>query len=376
MPSAGGPTRLRSPVPVHQFLPTLSPGDAIGNHVLRIQPLLEAFGPSRIYVERADASLANVARDYREFVPEPGSAVVYHSSIGTPMARWLHALGIPVLLDYHNVTPMRFFAAYEPKVAALCFAGRAECRLLARTSPLGMADSTWSAQELAQMGCPATATVPILLDFGKYQRPPHAPLLDALVSGKKGTDVLFVGRISPNKRQEDVVKAFAVYRRHYDAGARLFLVGSPASDRYRKAVGGLVRKLGLADAVRMVGGIPDSHLIAYYRAADVFVSMSEHEGFCVPLVESMQFDLPIVAYAAGAVPETLGDAGILVDHKRYDEIAALIHLLREEPARARLVAAGRVRLEHFRPERHEPRLLELVGEALEAGAVSPNGRPR
>ncbi|HEY8200448.1 MAG TPA: glycosyltransferase, partial [Actinomycetota bacterium] len=280
-------------MPVHQFLPTLSPGDAIGNHVLRIRPLLEAFGPSRIYVERADPSLADVATDYREYVPEPGSAVIYHSSIGTPMARWLHALGTTVLLDYHNVTPMRFFAPYEPKVAALCFAGRAECRLLARTSPLGMADSAWSAHELSEMGCPATATVPILLDFAKYQQAPHPSLLDALASTKQGTDILFVGRLSPNKRQEDVVKAFAVYRRHYDAEARLFLVGTSSSDRYRKAILGLVRKLGLEPAVSVVGGIPDSHLIAYYRAADVFLSMSEHEGFCVPLVESMLFDLPI-----------------------------------------------------------------------------------
>ena len=360
-------------MPVHQFLPTLSPGDAIGNHVLRIRPLLEAFGPSRIYVERADASLANVVTDYREYVPEPGSAVLYHASIGSPMARWLHALPATVLLDYHNVTPMRFFAPYEPKVAALCFAGRAECRLLARSSPLSMADSTWSAHELSEMGCPATATVPILLDFSKYQQPPHRPLIEALASTKKGTDILFVGRISPNKRQEDVVKAFALYRRHYDAEARLFLVGTSSSDRYRKAIVGLVRRLHLENAVSIVGGIPDSHLLAYYRAADVFLSMSEHEGFCVPLLESMLFDLPIVAYAAGAVPETLGDAGILFRHKRYDEIAALIHLLGDTATRERLVKAGRARVEHFRPERHEPRLLELVGEALRGAAVSPNG---
>jgi glycosyltransferase involved in cell wall biosynthesis len=239
-----------------------------------------------------------------------------------------------------------------------------------------MADSTWSATELAAMGCPATATVPILLDFSKYAQPAHASLLNSLVSTKKGTDILFVGRLSPNKRQEDVVKAFAVYRQHYDPEARLFLIGSSSSDRYRKAILGLVRKLGIEPAVRMAGGITDAQLIAYYRAADVFLSMSEHEGFCVPLVESMLFDLPIVAYAAGAVPETLGGAGILVDHKRYDEIAALLHLLKDKAIRARLVAAGRARLEHFRPERHEPRLLELVAEALQSPPMSPNGRVR
>ena len=350
---------------VDQFLPTLAPGDAIGNHVRKIQPLLETFGPSAIYAERCDASLAHLARDYRTWRPEPGAAILYHASIGTPMGGWLRSAGAPVLLDYHNVTPMHFFAPYEPRVAALLYAGRAECAQLARRSPLGMADSAFSARELSEMGCRRTAAVPILLDFAKYQTPPDPALLDRLVGTKRGTDLLFVGRLSPNKKQEDVVKVFAVFRRHFDPEARLFLVGGASSARYRKAIAELVDRLGVP-GVSLVGAVSDEELLAYYRAADVFVSLSEHEGFCVPVVEAMLFDLPVIAYAATAVPETLGDAGILVDHKRYDEIAALVHLVREAGTRERLARAGRLRAEHFRPERHGRRLLQLVGEALAA----------
>lgn len=360
-------------MPVHQFLPTLSPGDAIGNHVLRIRPLLEALGPSTIYVERCDPSLSSQAKDYREFLPESAAAILYHASIGTPMARRLLALRTSILLDYHNVTPTRFYAPYEPQVAALLYSGRAECRDLARRSPLGIADSDYSARELDEMGCRATATIPILIDFARYEEQPHGPLLEELLGSKHGIDILFVGRVSPNKRQEDVIKAFTVYKRQYDSQARLFLVGQSSSDRYRRTLEAFISRLGVG-GIRVCGGVPDSHLWAYYRAADVFVSMSEHEGFCVPLLEAMTFCVPIIAFGGGAVPETLADAGILLRHKRYEQIAALIHLVATDAdVRSRLIEAGRVRLQHFRPERHEPRLLRLIESVIEPDGGA--GRP-
>lgn len=348
-------------MPVHQFLPSLSRGDAIGNHVLRIRPLLERFGPSRIYVESCDSALRTVAVDYRTYAPEPGTTILYHASIGTPMAGFLLRNADPVVIDYHNVTPMRFYAAYEPRIAALLHSGRVDCRQLAGRSPLGIADSDYSARELESMGYRSTATVPILIDFEAYGQPADQRLLDRLLGAKRGTDVLFVGRVSPNKRQEDVIKAFTLYRRHYDPGARLFLVGKTSSSRYLETLESFVARLGAA-GISLVGEVSEPELFAYYRAADVFVSMSEHEGFCVPLVECMLFGVPVVAYAAAAVPETLGDAGILVHEKRYEEVAALVHLVAREPdVREGLLRAGRERLEHFRPERHEPRLIELIG---------------
>lgn len=350
---------------VHQFLPSLSRGDAIGHHVQRIRPILERFGPSRIYVDTCEASLRKVALPYRAYEPSPGDVAVYHSSIGSPMARWLLGVPVPVIVDYHNVTPVLYFAAYEPRIAALLYAGRIECALLAGRSPLGIADSAYSAREMEGMGYPSAATVPIFLDHAAYERPPDRRLLDRLLATKTGTDVLYVGRLAPNKRQEDVMKAFALYRRHFDPGARLFLVGRASSPRYARALEEFAAELGVG-GIHMVGGVSDEQLFAHYRAADAYLSMSEHEGFCVPLVECMIFGVPVVAYAAAAVPETLGEAGVLVRHRRYEEIAALVHLVATDAgARGRLVAAGRARLELFRPEQHEPRLAGLVSAVLD-----------
>lgn len=352
-------------MPVHQFLPTLSRGDAIGNHVLRIQPLLERFGPSKVYVERSDVWVPGVVEYCRDHSPADRAAILYHASIGTPLARYLMGIEAPLIVDYHNVTPMHFYAAFEPRVAVLLHAGRSECRALASRARLGIADSDYSARELDAMGYPSTATIPILIDVAKYEAPPDARLLRHLQATKGGAEVLFVGRLSPNKRQEDVVKAFSVYRRHFDRGARLFLVGRTSSSRYRETLERFIDSIG-AEGIHLAGSVSDPEFHAYYRAADVFLSMSEHEGFCVPLLESMKFEVPIIAFAAGAVPETLGDAGILVGEKNYDEIAALIHLaVTDGSLRERLVAAGRARLDHFRPERHEGRLLELIESALE-----------
>jgi glycosyltransferase involved in cell wall biosynthesis len=218
--------------------------------------------------------------------------------------------------------------------------------------------------ELEGMGYRRAATIPILL-ADAAERARDARLLDRLRTTKRGSDLLFVGRIAPQKRQEDLVKMFAVYRRHFDPRARLFLVGRSASSRYLETLELLIRQLRV-EGVHLTGGVTEAQLFAHYEAADVFVTMSEHEGFCVPLIEAMRSELPIVAYAAGAVPETLGDAGLCVVHKRYEEIAALIHLLvGDDKLQRQLAQAGRRRLEAFRPERHERRLVELIRSAIE-----------
>ena len=308
--------------------------------------------------------IPGITEHWTKYSPKDRSAVLYHASIGTPIAEFLTALDAPLIVDYHNVTPMHFYSAFEPHIAALLYAGRSECSRLSNRALLGIADSDYSALELQEMGYKRTATVPILLDFSKYEQPPDHHLLDRLVASKKGADILFVGRLSPNKRQEDVIKAFAAYKRHYDPGSRLFLVGQTASHRYVEVLKFFIERLSVDD-VHIVGGVSDAQLFAHYHAADVFLSMSEHEGFCVPMLECMMFELPMIGYSAAAVPETMADAGILVNDKDYEEIAALLHLIASDPEiRARLVEAGRQRLEYFRPEKHEGRLAGLIDEVL------------
>jgi glycosyltransferase involved in cell wall biosynthesis len=181
-----------------------------------------------------------------------------------------------------------------------------------------------------------------------------------------GARWLFVGRVAPNKAQHDVVKAFAWYRRVFDAGASLTLVGGVSAGSYWSALERFVDGLGLSGVVRLAGSVSDAELEGLYRSADVFVCLSEHEGFCVPLLEAMAHGVPVVAFGAAAVPETLGDAGLVLASKRPGLVAEAVgRVMRDEGLRARLVGAGRRRLEHFSLARTRRTLLDALQPVLE-----------
>jgi L-malate glycosyltransferase len=177
---------------------------------------------------------------------------------------------------------------------------------------------------------------------------------------------LFVGRVAPNKAQHDVVKAFAWYRRVFDAEASLTLVGGVSAGSYWSALERFVDGLGLSGVVRLAGSVSDAELEGLYRSADVFVCLSEHEGFCVPLLEAMAHGVPVVAFGAAAVPETLGDAGLVLASKRPGLVAEAVgRVMRDGGLRARLVGAGRRRLEHFSLARTRRTLLDALQPILE-----------
>jgi glycosyltransferase involved in cell wall biosynthesis len=229
---------------------------------------------------------------------------------------------------------------------------------------LGLADSAFNAAELTELGYPRTAVVPILIDVAALDSTPadaatRQRLTDAKARG--GVDWLFVGRLAPNKAQHDVVKAFAAYRRLYDADARLHLVGGSSSHQYETALTAFVSALDLDDAIEITGGVSAGALTAYYETADVYVSVSEHEGFCVPLLEAMYHRVPIVAYSAAAVPETLGDAGLLLDAKDACTVATAVDRIVSDPAlRTQLLAAGADRLGEFDIARSRRKLLDAI----------------
>ena len=227
---------------------------------------------------------------------------------------------------------------------------------------LGLADSAFNADELRRLGCPTTGVVPILTKVD--DRPPaiDEAELARLRSGHGGATVLlFVGRLSPNKAQHHLIETLWLYRRWYDPEARLHLVGPSMTPSYAGAVFALAAELGLSDAVRHGEDLTDAELAAWYADADVFVCLSEHEGFCIPLLEAMRAGLPIVAHAAGAVPETLGGAGIALESKRPGTVAAAVDRVRQDSRlAAELTAAGRRRLHQFRPETTRARFVDAL----------------
>jgi glycosyltransferase involved in cell wall biosynthesis len=355
---------------VHQFVPALLPRDATGDHTLALRDALRREGwESEIYVEAAHDELMEQAT-YFERYPEravPGDILLYQVGTASPVADFLMSRPETLVLDYHNITPAAFYDGWEDHTSAKVALARTQVAALAPLATLGIADSAFNAAELRRWGCPDTEVVPILVDMAGWNSQVDQAELSRLGAGHGDEAVLlFVGRISPNKTQHHLVEALLLYRRWYDPDARLHLVGPAVTESYAEAVFAFAEELGLEDAVRHGEHLTQGQLAAWYADADVFVCLSQHEGFCIPLLEAMQSGLPVVAFGAGAVPETLGDAGILLDSARPGVVASAVHRVRSDPHLGDdLVAAGRRRLASFSADKTRSRFVEVLGAVAE-----------
>ena len=336
---------------IDQLLPTLAAGDATANHALQVRRLLRDLGyRSDIYVERTGPGLEAEASHHTAYQPGAGSALVYQFSIGSVLTEPLLDSEIPLALNFHNVTPPELFEPWELGITHGLAWGRHQVAQLAGRVSLGIADSSFNAADLAAAGYSDCVVAPILLDPSTFDGPVDEELTRRLSGGPPAW--LFVGRLAPNKAQHDLVKAFALYRRVFDPDARLWLVGGSSSPTYQRAVEALAAELGVGDAVHLPGAVTPAQLAAYYRSAQVFVCASDHEGFCVPLLEAMHHGLPVVAYGAAAVPETLGRGGVCLPDKSPAVLAAAVcRVLSDDAVRRSVVAAGRCRLADFALER-------------------------
>jgi glycosyltransferase involved in cell wall biosynthesis len=345
-----------------QLLPNFSYGDAIGNHVLALRGIFAKKGyGSAVYAQMRHPKLRGEARDYGDYllVDGPGNTCLYHYSIGSPLSGFFASLKSRRVLVYHNITPHEYLEGVNRRAEFECRRGREELRRLAGSVDFALADSEYNRLELEEMGFEHTAVLPIVVDFAAYDRAPLKKDLEGeLADGR--TNILHVSRFVPNKKIEDVIKAFAVYKK-INPRSRLLLAGTDVSfENYSEALRGLVAKLGVADVV-FTGHVDFPSLCTLYRSAHLYLLMSEHEGFCVPLLEAMHFGVPIVAYAAAAVPGTLGDGGLLVKEKKYDEIAELVdYVMTEKGVAESLVEAGRRRLGDFAPEKIEGQLWDVL----------------
>jgi glycosyltransferase involved in cell wall biosynthesis len=351
---------------VHQFHPTIAYGDAIGGDIFELQRLFWRRGvASEAFAQEARPGLEAFVRPYRDLRAEPtaNAALLVHVSMGNESLSEVATLPHRKAVVYHNITPAHFFYGISDQLVQHSQLGREQLRALANACELGIADSEFNRQELEEVGFPRTAVVPILTDpLGFAVRP------DAQVSAEladERTSILVVGQILPQKAIHDVIDAFARYRAA-DPTARLYCVGpTTMSGPYLQRVRDRAQQLGVAEAVRFTGAVSIEQLAAYYGGATALLVLSDHEGFCVPLLEAWRNDLPVVAQASGAVPETLGDAGVLLERKAPDGVAAALErVVRDEGLRRDLIDRGRRRLEAFSAPRVTERLeaaFRLVG---------------
>jgi glycosyltransferase involved in cell wall biosynthesis len=253
------------------------------------------------------------------------------------------------VLQYHNITPARFFAPYDPQLYRLAVLGRRELATLVGHVDIALGDSEYNRRELDALGFAPTGVMPIAVDVERITAAPRRPALERALTDDMH-NFLFVGRIAPNKKIDDIVRLAEVYKRYVDAFYRFIFVGRyDVVPAYTATIRALVLEYEmLTDRFVFTGPVPDEDLATYYRMADVYISLSEHEGFCVPLVEAMAADVPVLAYAAGAVPETLGGAGVTFAPKDLEQAAELLGaLVYERQLRDKVIEGQRRRLADF-----------------------------
>ncbi len=339
---------------IHQVLATLGYGDAIGHEVLGIQRVLRAAGyESEIFVETADHRLEALTRDYRELIDysHPDNLLIHHFSLGSKASRTAYALPDRMALVYHNITPPEYFAGVHRRLARQCFHGRRELRAYADRCDLALGDSEFNRQDLEALGFPRTAVLPVVPDFSHLDRP--ANHLIARQFDDAWTNIVFVGRVIANKKIEDLIRFFHAYHTFFNPRSRLLIVGAQSGfERYVASLHHLVASLDTPH-VHFVGHVSDEELVAMYEVADLFLCASEHEGFCVPLVEAFYMEVPVLAYAATAVPSTMDGAGVLYEDKDPMHVAALMdaivsnHALQDAIVEGQLAAVRRLRAKDF-----------------------------
>ena len=317
---------------VHQFVPMLHRHDAVGVHTRVLRDRVVAAGmSSHIYTEIPDPHTSDETRPYLDYESEraPGDVLVYQLATQSVVADWVAGRAEPVVIDYHGITPPGYFGPWDNAITRGQVGALHQLARVGPSARLGIAHSQHMADELRRSGCARTTVIPV----GGIPVPPEEPGADVVAALRArrhgaGHQWLSVGRLAPNKCHEQAIAALFAARRSSDPDARLTIVGSPTVASYAAALRTYAAALGLSGAVDFVSGLSDQDLAAHYRAADVLVMLSEHEGFGVPLVEAMGHGLPVVAYDGGAVGEILGGAGRLLAAKHpvlvADEVAGLL----------------------------------------------------
>ena len=358
---------------MHQCVAAAGLGDAITNFAFELQSILRAEGfQSEIF-----APLDYVPSEYRNTRIRPLSAlthftnsisendpennlVIYHYSTGSPVTSVYANAKCQKWISYHNITPEKYFRPFLPDQADRLREGRESLKTLVSVTELALGDSEYNRRELMDLGFQKTDVLPLIISADYLRSKPNPSILTQYKDGK--TNILFVGRIAPNKRFEDLIKTFYYYHHILNKNSRLILAGSPnGCEPYFAYLKMLVIDAGLSESVVFTGRVLLSDLIAYYQSATAFLCLSQHEGFCLPLLEAMHFGIPVFALAESAIPETLGGAGVLIRENDFKKIAELLNeILKKQDLLKEILSKQHQRLLTFEKSLLCKKLLRLI----------------
>ena len=349
---------------VEQFLPAFHYGDAVGNSTLCFHRHLLASGvESRIVAMTIDEEMEDLAVPFSEYRDNPSSLKILHFAVPSALTDFFLKSAGKKAIIYHNITPSHFFVPFSDQLTRFTHQGREHLKKLSGVFDAAFADSEYNAAELRDLGYGNVTVFPIMIDLEQYAVPHSRGFYD-LFSDERH-NIIFVGRISPNKKIEDLVKVLFFYKKYITPAVRLIVAGKIQTvPKYFHAVRDLASRFHLtSEDIVFTNHIPFEELLSVYRLGDVFLSMSEHEGFCLPLIESCFFQVPVLAFAAGAVAETLDGAGMLVGEKRYDLIAAVIEKMIADPdLNSTLKKQAADRIGRYRSKSRPEGLLSLLKE--------------
>lgn len=348
---------------INQWIAAAHRGDAIGDNARVLRDMFRAWGhESHIFALTIDDDMQGEALPWSDLSSRDGDITIYHYAVPSPMTEAFGRLPGARVLHYHNVTPAYFFEPWDAGLARFCQAGRDQLATMADRTDLALGVSEYNRAELEALGFPDTGVLPIAVNTERLRNAPRVPTIDSIL-GSDFVNILYVGRIAPNKKIEDIIRMAEHYKRYVDFRYRFIFVGKyDAVPQYYNAIRGLIAEYRMMnERFWFTGPVPDAELAAYYRNAHAYVSLSEHEGFCVPLVEAMSMDVPVLAYGAGAVPETLGGAGVCFTPKDLEQAAELLGaLIYDEPFRSQVITGQRARLKDFSRERLETQVRSVL----------------
>jgi glycosyltransferase involved in cell wall biosynthesis len=357
---------------INQWVPAAHRGDAIGDSARRVRGLLRDLGhDSDVFAMTVDDDLRGDVRPFEDPAAGRGDVTIFHFALVSPMTAAFARLGGGRVLQYHNVTPPHFFGPYDAGLCRLAMLSREDLATLVGHTDAALGDSEYNRRELESMGFGNTGVFPIAIDTSRIDSAPPRPALEAMLDDGL-RNFLFVGRIAPNKKIEDHIRLAEFYKRYVDERYRFIFVGrTDGVPRYYDMVRALIAEFQMpADRFVFTGPVPDTDLATYYRMADVYLSLSEHEGFCVPLLEAMAADVPVLAYASTAVPDTLGGTGVLFAPKDLEFAAETLgELAYNDSLRSAVIAGQRRRLRDFGDDRITRELQHLIGR------LGPGGDP-
>lgn len=348
---------------VDQLIPAYHRGDAIGDTASHMKSFFLSQGyESEIFCLTRDRGLENESQLFEDF-PEPTrtDVTVFHFALPSPLTSAFSRMGSKRVMVYHNITPEIYFSGYDQEMARLVRLGRKELSGLVPHVDLALADSEFNRQELLEIGFSQCETFPLFVDFSRYEKS-FSPFMYDLFDDER-VNVLFVGRIVPNKRIDELIKVVFYIKKYVSPLVRLIVVGKTSSlPNYYQTLIRLADEFYLEpEEICFAGHIPDEEMYALYKVSDVFLSLSEHEGFGLPFIESLIFDLPVIAYSCTAVPYTLGDAGILLNRKDIDYVGELaFKVAKDKQLRKKIIQGQRKQLQRYKEQDLEEFLIKII----------------